>query len=49
MILPFLRRYYTYLQRFLARNRIVSGLTTGLLITEAREKSGTLHAARFVL
>jgi DNA processing protein len=34
---------------FIARNRIVAGLSQALLITEAAEKSGTLHTAKFAL
>jgi DNA processing protein len=34
---------------FIARNRLVSGLGEGVLITEAAAKSGTLHTANFAL
>lgn len=34
---------------FVARNRLVAGLANAVLITEAVEKSGSLHTARFAL
>jgi DNA processing protein len=34
-------------QNFVARNRLVAGLASALLITEAGEKSGSLHTANF--
>ncbi len=34
---------------FIARNRLMAGLAQAVLITEAGEKSGSLHTARFAL
>lgn len=34
---------------FIARNRIISGISEGVLITEAAAKSGTIHTANFAL
>lgn len=36
-------------EHFIARNRLVSGLSQAVLIIEAAEKSGTLHTANFAL
>ena len=35
--------------QFIARNRIIAGLTQGVVITEAATKSGSLHTAQFAL
>lgn len=36
-------------QNFIARNRLVSGMADIVIVTEAAEKSGTLHTANFAL
>lgn len=38
-----------YKGNFIARNRLVSGLSDAVLITEAAEKSGTMHTAAFAI
>lgn len=38
-----------YKARCIERNRLVSGLCDGLLITEASERSGTMHTVNFAL
>ncbi len=40
---------YAFKSNFVARNRLVAGLAQAVLITEAAEKSGSLHTARFAL
>lgn len=42
-------RSEAFKMRFIARNRLISGLANALLITEASEKSGTMHTANFAL
>lgn len=39
----------TYRSNFVARNRLVASLSHVVLVTEASEKSGTMHTARFAL
>lgn len=38
-----------YAGNFIARNRIIAALSSAILITEAAQKSGALHTARFAL
>jgi len=38
-----------YAGNFIARNRLIAGLAQVVLITEAAEKSGSLHTARFAI
>ena len=39
----------TYPSNFIARNRLIAAFADAVLITEASEKSGTMHTARFAL
>lgn len=39
----------SFKSNFIARNRLVSGLANVLLVTEASDKSGTLHTVNFAL
>lgn len=38
-----------YKHHFIARNRLISALADGVVITEAAQKSGSLHTAQFAL
>ncbi len=49
LISEYPERTEPYPINFIARNRLVSGLSDGVLISEAAEKSGTLHTANFAL
>jgi len=49
LISEYSERPEAFKSNFVARNRLVAGLADALLITEAAEKSGTLHTARFAL
>jgi len=40
---------FAFNTNFVARNRLVAGLAQAVLITEAAQKSGSLHTARFAL
>ncbi|HSW81279.1 MAG TPA: DNA-processing protein DprA [Candidatus Saccharimonas sp.] len=39
----------TYQSNFIARNRIVTGISDGLIVVEANARSGTMHTAGFAL
>ncbi len=49
LISEYLSETITFKTNFIARNRLVSGLSDVLLITEAAVNSGSLHTARFAL
>lgn len=49
LISEYLADEFNFKSNFVARNRLVSGLAQAILITEAAEKSGSLHTARFAL
>jgi len=49
LITEYPERTEPYKTNFVARNRIIAGLANAVLITEAAQKSGSLHTANFAL